>query len=153
MIATPVACVVDASVGVKLVLAEALSDKAEALFEHLARDPAARFHVPDLFDVECANVLWKHVQRSGLPLADAQADLSILTALALQRIEVTMLVSDALAIAADHGISAYDASYVAASHRLQLPLITADARLANRMSGTPYAVHFLGGLTIPALPP
>lgn len=63
MIATPIACVVDASVGIKLVIAEALSNETHALFEHLARDPAARFFVPDLFDLECANILWKLIQR------------------------------------------------------------------------------------------
>jgi predicted nucleic acid-binding protein len=72
MITMPVACVVDASVGIKLVIIEALSKQAHALFVHLARDPAARFYVPDLFDIECANVLWKQIQRSGYPLADAQ---------------------------------------------------------------------------------
>jgi hypothetical protein len=43
MIATPVSCVVDASVGIKLVITEALSGQAHALFAHLASDPAARF--------------------------------------------------------------------------------------------------------------
>ena len=53
MITSPVACVVDASVGIKLVITEVLSNEAHALFAHLARDPAARFFVPDLFDIEC----------------------------------------------------------------------------------------------------
>ena len=57
MISTPIACVVDASVAIKLVITEPLSNEAHALFAHLARDPAARFFVPDLFDVECANIL------------------------------------------------------------------------------------------------
>ncbi|HJT77533.1 MAG TPA: type II toxin-antitoxin system VapC family toxin [Gemmataceae bacterium] len=152
MIALPVACVVDASVGIKLVINEALSGEAHALFAHLARDPAARFSVPDLFDLECANVLWKQVQRAGYPLADAQLNLATLTALALQRLPVTALATDSLAIAANYRISAYDASYVAASQRQGVPLITADARLVTRMAGTPYTVLFLGSLTIPPPP-
>jgi predicted nucleic acid-binding protein len=152
MIATPVACVVDASVGIKLVITEALSGEAHALFAHLARDPAARFYVPDLFDIECANILWKQVQRSGYPLVDAQLNLATLAALALQRLPVTALATDALAVAASHAISAYDACYVAASWRQGVPLITADSKLVARMAGTPYTVLFLGGLTIPPPP-
>jgi predicted nucleic acid-binding protein len=49
MIVTPVGCVIDASVGIKLVISEVLSSEAHALFAHLAKDPAARFIVPELF--------------------------------------------------------------------------------------------------------
>jgi predicted nucleic acid-binding protein len=152
MITTPVACVVDASVGIKLVVTEALSSDAHGLFAHLARDPAARFYVPDLFDIECTNILWKYIQRAAYPLADAQLNLATLTALALQRLPVTNLAADALAIAATHGISAYDACYVAASQRLGLPLVTADSKLVTKMGGTSYSVLFLGGLVIPSPP-
>src|SRR5262249_39157506 len=126
MIAVPIACVVDAGVGIKLGITEALSSETYALFAHLAHDPGARFYVPDLFDIECANILWKHTQRSGYPLPDAQLNLATLTTLALQRLPVTSLATDALAIAASTGITAYDACYVAASHKLGVPLITAD---------------------------
>jgi predicted nucleic acid-binding protein len=153
MIGTPVACVVDASVGIKLVVTEALSAEAHALFAHLARDPGARFYVPDLFDIECANILWKQIQRAGYPVADAQLNLATLTALALQRLPVTGLATDALGIAARHGVTAYDACYVAASQRLGVPLITADSKLVARMAGSPHAVLALSGLTFPPPPP
>ncbi len=152
MITTPVSCVVDARVGVKLVVTEAFSDKAHALFAHLARDPAARFFVPSLFDIECANILWKQVQRFGYPLVDAQSNLTVLTTLAMQRLSVTGLAADALTLAARHGISAYDACYVAAAQRLAIPLITADAKLVAKMIGTSHAVLGLGLLTIPSPP-
>ena len=45
-------CVVDASVGIKLFLVEDLSEQADALFDHLADQPPARFYVPDLFFIE-----------------------------------------------------------------------------------------------------
>jgi predicted nucleic acid-binding protein len=152
MIPTPVACVVDASVGVKLVVTEPLSNEAHALFAHLARDSAAQFYVPDLFDIECANILWKYVQRAGYPLADALLNLSTLNALALQRLPVPTLATDALAIAVNQTITAYDACYVAASQRLGVPLITADSKLVAKMSGTAYSVLDLGKLTIPPAP-
>jgi predicted nucleic acid-binding protein len=144
---------VDASVGIKLVINEALSAEAHGLFAHLAKDPAARFSVPDQFDIECANILWKQIQRFGYPLADAQINLATLTALALQRLPVTRLTTAALAIAAGHGISAYDACYVAAAESLGVPLITADNKLVARFAGSPYQVLSLGGLPIPAPPP
>ncbi len=152
MIATPVACVVDASVGVKLVVTEALSNEARALFAHLARDPLARFYVPDLFDIECANILWKQIQRAGYPVVDAQANLTTLTALAMQRLPVTLLAADALTLAANHGISAYDASYVALSQRVGAPLITADAKLVAKLAKTSYQVLDLATLLIPPPP-
>ena len=153
MISTPVTCVVDASVGIKLVITEVLSGEAYALFAHLAGDPSARFYVPDLFDIECANVLCKQIQRSGYPVADAHLNLATLTALGLQRLPVTSLVTDALAIAASHGISAHDACYIATSWRLGVPLITADSRLVARMASTSYAVLDLGTVIIPPPPP
>lgn len=153
MISTPVSCVVDASVAIKLVISEALSPQAHALFAHLAHDPAARFIVPELFYLECANILWKHVQRSGYPLADAQISLSTLSALALQRLPYPSLAADALSIAGNHGISVYDACYVATAHHAAVPTITADSKLVKRMAGTPYIVLDLSTLTIPPVPP
>ncbi len=44
----PLRCVVDASVAIKLYLAEPLAAEAYALFACLA-DPTTVFHVPDLF--------------------------------------------------------------------------------------------------------
>jgi predicted nucleic acid-binding protein len=151
-LSVPVSCVVDASVGIKLVLREALSSEAHALFAHLAHDPAARFHVPDLFDIECANILWKQVQHAGCPTADAQSHIADLLALALQRVPVTAVAQDALAVATRYGLTAYDAAYVALSGRLAVPLVTADKRLVNKMAGSPYTVLDLGNITIPPPP-
>jgi hypothetical protein len=38
----------------------------------LAAGPPARFFVPDLFYVECANSLWKYVRRHGYPAETAR---------------------------------------------------------------------------------
>jgi len=48
----PPDCVVDASVGIKLLLVEPLSDAAHAHFSGLAADPPAQLYVPDLFYIE-----------------------------------------------------------------------------------------------------
>ena len=49
------AFVVDASVGIKLFVEEEFSEKVQALFDLLAKNPPTKLFVPDLFYVECAN--------------------------------------------------------------------------------------------------
>jgi predicted nucleic acid-binding protein len=67
----------------------------------------------------------------------------------LQRLSVTTLAADALTIAADRGLSAYDACYVAASQRLGVPLITVDSKLVTKVAGSVYTVLDLRDLVIP----
>jgi predicted nucleic acid-binding protein len=145
----PLRLVIDASVGVKLFLREALSDRAEALFAHLASDPPAQLYVPDLFFVECANILWKYVRRFGYPIDHASQDVLDLQRLKLRSVSTAELVTDALHIGLEHSLTAYDASYVALAQRLRVPLITADERLAQALHGTPYDVHWLGDYSVP----
>lgn len=148
----PPDCVVDASVGIKLFLAEPLSDEAHALFAHLAADPPARFHVPDLFYIECANIFWKYVRRLGLAAADARIYVEQLGQVALHSTPTAELAAGALEIALAQDLTAYDAAYVALSQRLGLPLITADEPLARALTEAPFHVHWLGAYPIPPLP-
>lgn len=140
-------CVVDASVGIKLFLAEPLSDQAHALFAHLADDPPAQFYVPDLFYVECANILWTYVQGFGYPAARALQDIRDLVRLPLMSVSLSMLAAPALALATEIGCTAYDAAYVASARELKLPLITADEALVRRFAGTDVEVRMLGART------
>ncbi len=149
----PLECVVDASVGIKLFVAEPLSDRANALFDYLTADPPGRLYVPDLFFAECANILWKYVRRFGYPAANARQDLADLQALALRSVSTADLVVEAFEIALPHVITAYDACYVALADHLHLPLITADEVLVRKLADTPYAVHWLADFPIPPLSP
>ena len=137
-------CVVDASVGIKLFLDEPLSDRADVLFDHLADDLPARFHVPDLFFIECANILWKYVRYHGYPLENARQDVADLRGLGLHVVPTQELVEEALQIALDQGITAYDVSYVALAGKLTLPLVTADEPLTRRLAGSEFDVRWLG---------
>jgi predicted nucleic acid-binding protein len=147
------ACVVDASVGIKLFLAEELSDRADTLFANLAADPPGQLSVPDLFYIECANILWKHTRRSGFPPEMARKALIDLGKLALKRYPTADLAAQALDVAVDQSITAYDACYVALALQLSVPFVTADEKLARTLSGSKYQVHWLGDLPIPTVPP
>ena len=148
----PLPCVVDASVGIKLFVVEPLSPEAHALFGQLAADPPSRLYVPDLFYIECANVLWKYTQRLGLAAEDARDYIAQLGLLALRTVSTAELLADTLDIALAHRITAYDAAYVALAGQLGLPLITADERLVRALSGSSFSVQWLGDLS-PGLPP
>ena len=133
-------CVVDASVGIKLFLVEALSDHADRLFGQLAQDRPARFYVPDLFYLECANILWKYTRRFGYPPRNARQDVVDLRSLALTTVSTADLIEPVLELARAHDITAYDASYAALARLLDLPLITADASLARKLEGSEVVV-------------
>jgi predicted nucleic acid-binding protein len=141
--------VVDASVANKLFVVEAFSEQADVLFAQLAHDPPARFYIPDLLFIECANILWKHVRRFGYPAESALEDMVDLRALALQSVSTADLIADALTIALAYEISAYDACYVALAHRLSVPFVTADEALVRKLNGPGYDIQSLGSFTNP----
>ena len=136
-------CVTDASVAIKLFLIEPLSDRADALFDHLTHSPPARFYVPDLFFAECANILWKYVRHFGYSPDAARQDLSDLLHLPFRVASTADLVEDALNLAVTHNITIYDAVYVALGARLSLPTVTADEALVRRLTNTGLDVRSL----------
>ncbi len=148
----PFLCVVDASVVVKLYLAEPLAAEAASLLGLLA-DPANVFHVPDLFYIECANIFWKYAQRGLATATQATAYLASLKALPLQRTPTFDLAEDALTLAVAHGITAYDACYVALANRQAVPLITADQKLEQKLTAAGQPVIWLGAWKPPAPTP
>jgi predicted nucleic acid-binding protein len=119
-------CVVDASVSVKLFVNEPNSDLAHALFAKLSEEPPAELYVPDLFYIECTNILLIYVRRFGRPLEDSQADLADLSLLALKSTPTTVLMEDALLLASQRNLTAYDACYAVLAQQLEIPLVTAD---------------------------
>ncbi|MDP1714414.1 MAG: type II toxin-antitoxin system VapC family toxin [Anaerolineales bacterium] len=124
-------CVLDASVGIKLFIEEEFSDKVQNLFLKLAEDPQSEIQVPDLFYIECANILLKYTRRYKRPLEDSLADLEDLNKLALKSTSTADLIEDALLLANEKNLTAYDACYAVLAQKLEFPLITADAPLAQ----------------------
>lgn len=67
MITSKADCVVDASIAIKLFIEQEDSDLAESLLLRLSGNPPARFAVPDLFYVECANVFMEICPAGRVP--------------------------------------------------------------------------------------
>jgi predicted nucleic acid-binding protein len=118
------AYLIDASVAVKMVIAEAGSAEARRLIRH-------RLVVPDLLFPECANIIWKAVRRGELEPPQGELACHALLSIPFEIHPSRDLLPAALARAVDLGHPAYDCLYIEAAARLGLPLVTADRRLAR----------------------
>jgi predicted nucleic acid-binding protein len=118
-------CVVDASA---LVLA--LAAKTEGAGELRGRLLELRVHAPHLIDAEVANVLRRHERDGLLSEVEARAALRAGHALVRHRHPHAGALAE-LAWRWRHNLSFYDALYVALAALLDVPLLTADSRLAG----------------------
>lgn len=116
--------VVDASV-----LANALANDQADGARVRSRLRGQRLTAPELIDLEVLSV-WRRLAAAGaLDVARARAALDALAALPMKRITHGPLRQRCWELR--HNLSVYDAAYVALAERLQVTLVTADARLAN----------------------
>jgi predicted nucleic acid-binding protein len=128
--------VLDASVVVKWFIPEV--DRPAALE---LRASGAAFAAPDLLFVESANILWKRVRRGEIEPERAAAIIDEISSAPWFVHANRSLARDAIDLALASGLSAYDASYVALSIRLDTRLITADRKLVDKVQGTAAAKH------------
>lgn len=91
---------------------------------------------PDLILAEVANSLLRYSRRGEISTADAREALDDLQR-AVSVVPLAMLFPAAFDIAVDRDLTPYDAAYVELSEALDVPLITADRKLA---ASTPNAV-------------
>ena len=117
--------VIDASVGLKWVISEPGSDRATDL---LAKEALA---APELFWVECANVLWVKARRGQITPADARAAFTAIAAAPVSVIPAQALADSAQVIAFDIDQTAYDCLYLAAALATRTVFVTADEAFAN----------------------
>ncbi len=121
------ALVIDASIAVKWVIEE------DGTSEALSLRQRARLIAPDLLVPECANILWKKVQRDELSKEQA-----LLAARLLQGAEIELLptrslleAATRLAIELDH--PAYDCLYLALAVEHGCRFVTADERFLRKL--------------------
>ena len=143
MTESPITCVVNASIGIQLVVKETLSAQVTDLFRNLIGNSPARLYVPDLFYLECANILWKYYKRFGYTRIQVEQGIALLRGLDIIVVPVTQIIESAVHHSLLHGITAYDACYVALADEHNLPLVTADLRLLNTMQHSPINVQTL----------
>jgi predicted nucleic acid-binding protein len=84
--------------------------------------------------------------------AEVQADLATLKNLQLQVVSNADLMEDAVNIALNYNISAYDAAYVALSQQTKTTLLTLDKKLVNCLANSSYSICLFNEFTIPPLP-
>jgi predicted nucleic acid-binding protein len=145
--------VLDASVALKLVLAEAGSPQARALFATTvgANQPV---YGPPLLPVEALNALYQRTRRAdpdtALSFEQAEQALSQLLALDFDLAAPTELYSRTLTFARAHGLPrTYDALYVVLAQLLDVELWTDDQRLLNALGGRAPWVRRLGDFPLP----
>ncbi|MEH2105313.1 type II toxin-antitoxin system VapC family toxin [Nostoc sp.] len=146
----PLRCVVDTGVCIKYFIADSLTAKVNQLFGHLANSQTEIF-VPDLFYIECANALLKYVRARMYTAAEVQTDLATLKAFPLRVVSTADLMADAVAIALNYGISAYDGSYVALSQQVNATLLTLDGKLVKALTASSYNVSSFNDFEVPSL--
>ena len=118
--------VVDASIAAAWLLPEKDSDAAEALIAALSGRPP----IPSLFWHEARNILVMAERRGRIVAGEAAAAMGRLRRLPLEDAGAG---SDGavLALAMAHGLTAYDAAYLALAQERGLPLATLDQKLAQ----------------------
>lgn len=119
--------VIDASIAIKWVVEEDGTELALALRQQ------ARLMAPDLLVPECANILWKKVQRKELSRDEALFAARLLQSAEIELVPARALleVTTHLAIKLDH--PAYDCLYLALAAENDCRFITADERLVNKI--------------------
>ena len=140
--------VVDASVGIQQFISSPLLHKTKQLFADLDHS-IIEIHVPDLFYVESANILWKYIRTGQLTLRQVQGNLSVLKAYPLEVVSTVELMETAVNIAVSHNISAYDATYVTLSENVKAPLLTLDKKLLNSLRDTSYNIYWFEDFSLP----
>ncbi|HEX4181342.1 MAG TPA: type II toxin-antitoxin system VapC family toxin [Caulobacteraceae bacterium] len=123
----PDSIIVDASVAAKLYFTEELSDEAES-----ALKLATALIAPDLLFIEIASVAAQRVRRGTATLEVASRAVSLVRGLLDEAVPIADLIQRAFELSSEHGVSAYDGSYLALAEARGLRVLTADLRLVRR---------------------
>lgn len=130
------AIVVDANVALKWLIPEDGSLAAKAL------DKAnLKFLAPDFVLVECANAVWKKIQRQQLSQHQAIEIIRTLNNLPIKLLNSNDLLESACELAIQLNHPVYDCLYLALAIAFDTYLITADKRFYNTIRKTSLDEH------------
>lgn len=117
----------DASIAIKWVVEE------EGTPEALTLRQQAKLIAPDLLVADCANILWKKVQRDELLKEEAFLAARLLQGAEIELLPTRSLLEEAarIAIALDH--PAYDCLYLALAVANDCSFVTSDERFLRKL--------------------
>lgn len=138
--------VLDASVALKWVLAEADSDKALRLRADL-HTGVHELLAPDVFPVEVAHALTRAERKGNIPVGDADVHLLNILSTAPRIRPSLAILRRALAISSAFRCGVYDCLYVALAEREGCEFITADDKLLKNLGA-----QFPSIISLAALP-
>lgn len=138
--------VVDASITIKWVIPEILSDAA-----HRLRDGEDELLAPDLLLVEVANALWKKTTARELSPREADTALDLVGHSGIDLHPTPPLLPRAMEVARRLAHPVYDCVYLALAERERVPLVTADQRLLRRLSSRKVGVSVVDLRTISSM--
>ena len=119
--------VIDASIAVKWVVEEHRTPEALALRQK------AKLIAPDLLVAECANILWKKVQRQELLKQEALIAARLLQGAEIELRPMRFLFEAATRMSIEIGHPAYDCLYLALAVETECPFVTADERFLRKL--------------------
>ncbi len=123
--------VIDASVAIKWVVAEPLSEQAISLLK------GTRMCAPAHWQAEAVNGLWGWVYRGGMSAEDASDRASRLLDAPIAMTPLRSLLGRAFELSLAMRITIYNSLYVALAEVRGIPLVTNDRKLLRQMANDP----------------
>jgi predicted nucleic acid-binding protein len=120
--------VIDASVAVKWVVEE------DSTTDALTLRRGSRLIAPELLTAECANILWKKVQREELSKNEAYVAARLIQAAEIEFFPTSSLLEAATRIAVELNHPAYDCLYLALATAQDCRFVTADQSFVRKLS-------------------
>jgi predicted nucleic acid-binding protein len=119
--------VIDASIAVKWVVEE------DGTTDALALRQKAKLIAPELLVAECANILWKKVQRNELMHDEALLAARLLQGAEIELLPMRSLLESATQISIEIDHPAYDCLYLALAVEKKCKFVTADKRFLQKL--------------------
>jgi predicted nucleic acid-binding protein len=134
--------IIDASIAIKWVVEE------EGTPQALALRKSSRLAAPDLLVAECANILWKKVQRGELTAEEADLAARLLERSDVELVPMRELMQAAMRIAIALSHPAYDCVYLALALARRSRFVTADERFVRMLARQPDAALSAASLSL-----